>query len=186
MKKVIAVLLTFFMICDLTHVGMKARQENEEIEIIETQELRTLTKEDYEKLYTLKDDVRKTDDRIVELSQSDAWLLMQVARSEGGKTLRGQLWVMGVIVNRMNSEDFPDTLYEVVTQENPIQFEVYKTGKYKEAELEPSSHLALSMIEKGINPTNGAIWFEATSNSDHSWHKQKEFVAEVEGNLYYK
>lgn len=173
------------MLFDITRVGIEASKEKE-VEVIETQELRTLTKEDYEKLYTLKDDVRKTDDRIVELSQSDAWLLMQIARSEGGKTLQGQLWVMGVLLNRINSEDFPNTLYEVVSQDNPIQFEVYKTGKYKEAELEPSSHLALAMIEKGINPTNGAIWFEATSNSDYSWHKQKEFVAEVEGNLYYK
>lgn len=174
------------MICDLTHVGMEAKQENEEIEIIETQELRTLTKEDYEKLYSCKQDIRKTDEKIVEFSQFEAWLMMLIARSEGGKTLQGQLWVMGVLLNRINSKDFPNTLYEVVSQDNPIQFEVYKTGKYKEAELNSNSHLALAMIEKGINPTNGAIWFEATSNSDHSWHKQKEFVAEVEGQLYYK
>ena len=111
---------------------MKARQENEEIEIIETQELRTLTKEDYEKLYSCKQDVRKTDEKIVEFSQFEAWLMMLIARSEGGKTLQGQLWVMGVLLNRINSEDFPNTLYEVVTQDNPIQFEVYKTGKYTE------------------------------------------------------
>lgn len=170
------------MLFDITRVGIEASKEKE-IEIIETQELRTLTKEDYEKLYTLKDDVRKTDDRIVELSQSDAWLLMQVARSEGGKTLQGQLWVMRSIYNRY-VQGF-GSIWEILNADN--QYAVVTSGVYKNAEINENTHLALALLESGYDPTDGAIFFESTSNSNHSWHKQNlTFVEEVEGNLFYK
>ena len=43
------------------------------------------------------------------------------------------------------------------------------------------------MIEGGWNETNGALYWEANTNSSDSWHKQNlTFIKEVEGNLYYK
>lgn len=149
-------------------------------EVIETVE----TEIDYSLLYSYKEDVRN--DTCLELSVEDATLLMQIARSEGGETLEGQLWVMGTILNRLNSDKFPDSIYEIVSQTNPMQFEVYWTGKYKTADVNVNSHLALAELEKGNNPTMGAIYFEANTNSDNSWHKTKTFIKEVAGNRYYK
>ena len=147
-------------------------------DVIETIE----TEIDYSLLYSYKEDVRN--DTCLELSVEDATLLMQIARSEGGETLEGQLWVMGVILNRLNNEQFPNTIKEIVSQTG--QFEVYTSGGYLKADVNINSHLALAEIEKGNNPTQGALYFEANTNSDNSWHKSRTFIKEVTGNRYYK
>jgi hypothetical protein len=152
------------------------------VEIVETDIKDVLTEYDYSKLYSYKE--QGYSDTCLTITVDEAALLMKVARSEGGDTKEGQLWIMGVILNRLNDERFPNTIEEVISQKG--QFEVYRTGVYKEADVNTNSHLALADLESGINPTQGAVWFEANTNSDHSWHKKKEFIAEVEGNRFYK
>ena len=150
------------------------------VEIIETDT--TLTDYDYEQLYSYKE--QKYNDNCLTITVDEADLLMKIARSEGGDSKSGQLWVMGVILNRLNDDRFPNTIKEVISQSG--QFEVYRTGIYKNADVNVNSHLALADLESGINPTQGAVWFEANTNSDHSWHKTKEFIAQIGGNRFYK
>ena len=154
------------------------------VEIVETDIKDVLTEYDYSKLYSYKE--QGYSDTCLTITVEEADLLMKVARSEGGDTKEGQLWIMGVILNRLNDERFPNTIEEVISQRNPVQFYVYWSGKYKNADVNVNSHLALAALESGINPTQGAVWFESNTNSDHSWHKKKEFIAEVEGNRFYK
>ena len=163
---------------------VKSNPYKDEIPVVTKQEvIETIETEiDYSLLYSYKEDVKN--DTCLELSVEDATLLMQIARSEGGETLEGQLWVMGVILNRLNNEQFPNTIEEIVSQKR--QFEVYSSGAYKKADVNINSHLALAELEKGNNPTMGAIYFEANTNSDNSWHKTKTFIKEVAGNRYYK
>lgn len=156
-----------------------------EIQIIETKQIDYLTDEELSLLYTCKPDIRKEDPNIVTLSQNDAWLLMQVARAEAGDDLLGELWSMRVIINRLYDERFPDSIKEIVSSTG--QFEVYSTGSYKQAEINETTHYALACIEGGWNETDGAVYFESSSNGDDSWHKRNlDFVAEVNGQRYYK
>lgn len=154
--------------------------------IVDTQELPyILTDEDLSKLYTCKQDVRKYDKNIVEVSEEDARLLLCVSREEGGPTLEGQLWALRTILNRVDSDKFPNTVYDVITGDG--QFEVYETGKYLTADVNSNTHLALAKIEAGWNSTQGALYWEADTNSDNSWHKKNlEYITTVEGNRYYK
>lgn len=188
MKRVLSILLAMVMTVGCCYFSPTKKEEvveKEKPQIVETK-VHYLTDEQLSKLYTVRQDVRRTDSTCVELNQSDVWLLMQVARAEGGESFEGQLWSMGVIINRINSNDFPNSVYEVVSQDNPTQFEVFKTGSYKTADINVNTHLALAEIEKGLNPTQNAIWFESSSNSDNSWHKSKDFVAEIQGQRYYR
>ena len=144
-----------------------------------------LTQEDLSQLYTLKTDGRLINTQIIQLTYDEAQMLMKVSRAEGGPTLLGQLWTMRVIINRVQSNDFPDNVIDVVTEEG--EFEVVWTGKYKDAEINVNTHIALAMIEGGWNKTQGALYFEANSNTENSWHaKNLTFIKEVEGNRYYK
>lgn len=59
----------------------------------------------------------------------DLDILAAVIHHEAGSnecTDRHQQLVGQVVVNRMNSDEFPDTIYDVVTQQNPTQYSTYK------------------------------------------------------------
>lgn len=158
-------------------------EEVKETEPVE--ELHYLTDEELSRLYTCKQDIRTTNPDIVELSQSDAWLLMQIARSESGESLEGQLWSMKVIINRLYDNRFPNTVWEIVSE--PGQFQVFSSGYYKQAQINSNTHLALAKIEGGWDDTDGSVYFESASNGDDSWHMQNlDFVKEVNGQRYYK
>ena len=149
-------------------------------EVVET---KILTDDELSKLYTCQDDIGE--DRTVEFCFEDAQLLMQIARAEGGESLEGQKWVMGVILNRLNDGTFGDSIYKIVSAKG--QFEVFSSGAYKKADVNTNSHLALAEIESGWNETEGALYFESSCNSSKSWHKQnRTFIREVDGNIYYR
>ena len=150
-------------------------------EVVETRQLDI----DYSLLYTCKPTIYNVNPDIVEVSYIDAVLLMKVARAEGGATLDGQLWSMRTIINRIYSNDFPDSVQDVVEEDG--QFEVVITGSYINADVNSNTHIALAMIEGGWDETQGALYFESSSNSSKSWHKTHlTFIKEVEGQRYYK
>ena len=147
----------------------------------------TLSTWELSKLYTLKECPNM--DTTINLTTPEATLLMQVARTEGGDSIDGQLWVMRVLVNRMESDspDFKEveTIGQVIFQNN--QFQVVTSGAYKKADINVNTHYALAKLESGWDETDGALWFESKSNSADSWHKRNlTFIKEVEGNLFYK
>ena len=60
-----------------------------------------------------------------ELSESDVEMLENVTYLEAGnQDLVGKRLVVSVILNRVDSEEFPDTVSEVLSQEN--QFTTYR------------------------------------------------------------
>lgn len=144
-----------------------------------------LTHEDLSTLYSCKPKKREKDSKILEFTYDEAQLLMHIARAEGGDTLEGQLWSMRTIVNRLYDDSFPDNIHDIVYDDG--QFEVVTNGKYKDIELNANSHIALAMIEQGWNETKDVTYFEASSNTENSWHaKNLTLVAEVEGQRYYR
>ena len=145
-----------------------------------------ITDEQLATLYSLKTDERKTDDKIVELTTEEAMILMQVAMHEAGDDLLGEMWTMRTVLNRIESDEFEgDTLIEVLSV--PGQFTVYTSGDYKNVKINATTHLALAEIEKGWDETEGAVYWESSTNSEHSWHRQNlKLIADVNGQRYYK
>lgn len=188
MKRVLAIILTGIMTVGMMIVSLQKEETKVEAppkEIIETQTY--YTDIDYSLLYSLKEQKTKKD--IVELTYPEAVALMKIGRCEGGNTVDAQLAVMNVVINRIKTDnsDFKDieTVGEVIFQDG--QFSTVETGAFENAELNTNSHIALALLESGVDLVNGALWFESSSNSDSSWHKRKlNFVCEIEGNLYYK
>lgn len=98
----------------------------------------------------------------VDMSQTDAELLMKVAMAEGGNQGEdGQWLIMSVILNRVESEEFPNTIKEVVYQDH--QFSTVTNGSINKAEPTTETHYALARIESGqIAPQ--IIGFETTDS----------------------
>ena len=104
MKRFIGLLMCLLLIAGCLSVSQTDEGEREEVTIIDTKKIEYLTDEQLSLLYSCKQDIRKKDDSIVELSQSDAWLLMQVGRCEGGSDLQGQLWTMRTMDNQREAD----------------------------------------------------------------------------------
>lgn len=102
----------------------------------------------------------------IELTYEDAQELMKIAWCEAGNQgIDGQRFVMSVVLNRVESEAFPDTIHEVITQES--QF--CAANKMKSATITAETHLALCEIEKG-NVTPKIIAF-GTPKADSELQK---------------
>ena len=84
----------------------------------------------------------------IEFTYDEAQLLLKVAEAEAGTEGVDGMWmVLSVIVNRVESEDFPDTVSEVIYQKN--QFATVTNGMIDKIEPSDDAHLALARIEGG-------------------------------------
>lgn len=103
----------------------------------------------------------------------DAQLLMQVAQAEAGNQGEdGQWLVMSVVLNRMKSDTFPDSMKEVIYQ--PHQFSTVSNGTIESAEPTADTHKALARIECGdVAPQ--IIAFETTDSEILSDYFTKVF-----------
>lgn len=89
-----------------------------------------------------------TTPEVNEFTYDEAQLLMKTAQAEAGNQGEDGIWlVMSCIVNRTKSEDFPETVTDVVYQEG--QFATVESGAINKVELSPECHIALARIEKG-------------------------------------
>ena len=117
----------------------------------------------------------------IEVTQQEAQELMQIASAEAlNQGTPGMLLVMSVVMNRVASPDYPDTIHEVIHQ--PHQF--YTAGM-KSAELTPDVHMALAQLEMGClypeivaferseNNSLDIYYDEAFTFLDHSFYTVK-------------
>lgn len=94
----------------------------------------------------------------IEIEYTDAQWLLKTAQAEAGNQgITGQWLVMCVILNRVESEDFPDTVYGVISQ--PGQFSTFASGAIDKAEPTSDTHNALAYLEMG-NKAEQIIAFE--------------------------
>lgn len=98
---------------------------------------------------------------VVELDIKDAQMLMKIAQAEAGnQSIDGMALVMQTVLNRVADDDYPDTVYEVITQKG--QFQSYANGRYDKAIPCVNCHYALAEIEKGTFADDTVIAFEVT------------------------
>jgi N-acetylmuramoyl-L-alanine amidase len=183
-KRVIGILGLVLMTGTMVMIQPEEKEIPEVIETIKPTEIHYLTDEELSLLYTCKPDERKTDPSIIEVSIEEANMLMRIAKVEHGYgSPEAQANVMKTVINRVNSDSFPDSIEGVILQEG--QFSTVSSGKYAKASPDIDSHIALAMLEQGkIN--HMALYFEATDVKDSWMSKNKTFLFEQEGHRFYK
>lgn len=103
------------------------------------------------------------------LSEEDYHALLKIVQAEAGnEDEEGKMLVAGVVMNRVNSSKFPDTVCEVVMQrENGIyQFSPVANGTYKTAKVSQETIDAVDKVLKGDDLTKGALYFVARKAAD--------------------
>lgn len=120
----------------------------------------------------LKEEVRYTknfddsgEDNTIQLTQYEAYLLMQIASTEAlNQGELGMLMVMETIINRVNNPLFPNSIYEVISQ--PGQFTSFTSGEYLNAKITSEVHTALARLEANKDHDSSLIAFERADSSN--------------------
>ncbi len=101
-----------------------------------------------------------------EFTYEEAQLLLKVAQAEAGNQGTDGMWlVMSVVLNRVNSGRYPDTISEVIYENHKgiYQFSTVPNGAIDRADVSSECHEALARIESGdVAPE--IIGFESTKN----------------------
>ena len=96
-------------------------------------------------------------------------LLARLINGEArGEPYEGQVAVGAVILNRVKSPKFPNTIASVIYQEN--QFTCVKDGQFNVPIDENSTvYKAATEAMNGSDPTNGALYFYNPSKTKSKW-----------------
>ncbi|MBQ1295012.1 MAG: cell wall hydrolase [Clostridiales bacterium] len=83
-----------------------------------------------------------------EFTLEDAQLLMRIAEAEAGNQGPDGMWmVMSVVLNRVDSDTWPDSISKVIKQEG--QFSSVSDGRFFKVKISADAHAALARIETG-------------------------------------
>ena len=120
--------------------------------------------------------------------KEDFELLLRIVEAEaGGEDEEGKLLVANVVLNRVNNDNFPDTVSEVVLQQSKgvTQFSPVASGRIWKVKISDETILAVSRALCGENISQGALYFAARKYADSSsmrWFDQKLTYLFTHGN----
>lgn len=139
-----------------TDAGVQAREQEEEEAVI-----------------ALPIEVPTSQSKIC-FTESEVELLAKIAMAEAeGEDIEGKALVICVVLNRVQSTKFPDTIEEVIFQNNGkvYQFSPVKPGgRWWTTEPNEECYKAVAMVQEGWNESNDALYF--TSQKGSSWHSR--------------
>lgn len=119
-------------------------------------------------------------------SAEESYLLARIAMAEAeGCNTQTKTLIIMCVLNRVWSDEFPDTIEEVIFQEN--QFSPIDNGRWDRVEPNEDCYEAVKIVmEAKYDYSGGATYFENCANEDN-WHSRNlEFLYESEGIRFYK
>ena len=97
-------------------------------------------------------------------------LLAQIVDAEsGGEDYVGKVAVAEVVLNRVDSDEFPDNVYDVIFQEN--QFEPVRNGSLQNEPSEESYKAVYEALD-GSNYAMGSLYFYNAKTAKSRWLDQ--------------
>ena len=119
-------------------------------------------------------------------SEEESYLLAKIAMAEAeGCNTKTKTLIIMCVLNRVWSDEFPDTIEEVIFQEN--QFSPIDNGRWDRVEPNEDCYEAVKVVmEAKYDYSGGATYFENCADEDN-WHSRNlEFLYESEGIRFYK
>ena len=101
---------------------------------------------------------------IYEVSEADYTALLKIVEAEAsGEDVTGRMLVANVVLNRVKSGSFPDTIEGVVyqTKGGRAQFSPVATGKIERVRVSETTIQAVERALCGEDPSQGALYFVA-------------------------
>ena len=115
-------------------------------------------------------------------SSSDLYLLAKCVHAEArGESYRGQVAVAAVILNRVKSPDFPNTIAGVIYQ--PWAFTAVHDGQIN---LEPNqtAYNAARDAMNGWDPTYGSLYYYNPTTATSKWIYSRQTVVQIGKHIF--
>ena len=111
------------------------------------------------------------------------WLSRVVYAESGNQSLDGKIAVANVVLNRVKSPIFPNTIEGVLAQKN--QFPTYGSGSLAKRTPHEGSIIAAKLAMDGavVEEAAGALYFDSASNSWAS--RNKTHITTIGGHKFY-
>lgn len=107
----------------------------------------------------------------IQYTTQDYEVLTRIVQAEsGGCDMKGRILIANVIFNRIRSDEFPDTISEVVYQKS--QFSPVSDGSLKKCKVTPETIEAVDRALSGEDYSQGALYFmnrKLSSSRNVSW-----------------
>lgn len=117
-----------------------------------------------------------------EQESNDLYLLAKCIHAEArGESYVGKVAVGAVILNRVSSPDFPDTIYGVVYQ--PWAFTAVHDGQIN-LEPEAASYQAATDALNGWDPTYGCLYYYNPETASSSWIFSRQTVVTIGKHIF--
>ena len=130
--------------------------------------------------------------RVYELSEEDYDALLRLVEAEAsGEDIKGKMLVANVVLNRVESSSFPDTVKEVIYQRHNgrAQFSPVATGKIDRVAVSEETVKAVERALCGEDESCGALYFVAPAYADaanHRWfQKNLTWLFSYNGHEFY-
>lgn len=176
-----------------TEAEQVSEDESEEAEKVEDKEMIILKdKTTHIKKVRVVEEPEETEEPEIEkitLSDNDYNVLLKIVQAEAGNCDEtGKLLVANVILNRMESEKFPDTVSGVVYQKH--QFSPVSNGTINTCKVTEETVEAVERALEGEDPSEGALYFmnrKASTGRNARWFDNHlDFLFQHESHEFFK
>lgn len=112
------------------------------------------------------------------------WLSRVIHAESGNQSLKGKMAVGNVVMNRVESPMFPNSIKGVLSQRN--QFTTWRGGKLANRTPNEGSVIAAKLVLDGgvIEESEGALFFDSLKSSWAS--RNKSYVCTIGGHKFYR
>ncbi|SFR56950.1 cell wall hydrolase [Anaeromicropila populeti] len=114
---------------------------------------------------------KKEEKESVTLSKKEKEVLLRIVEAEAtGEDIKGKMLVANVVLNRVKSKKFPNTVEKVVFQHSgsSYQFSPVKDGRYYSVEITKETRQAVEKVLSGEDDSKGALYFMSRSRACQS------------------
>ena len=126
-----------------------------------------------------------------EFTEDDKYLLAKIAMAEAeSQNIQTKTLVIMSVLNRVESDDFPDSILEVIFQNNGKTYQyspVMQGGRWWTTEPNEDCYEAVEVVlATEYDYSDGALYFESCAEEEN-WHsKNLEFLYQSEDLRFYK
>lgn len=92
-------------------------------------------------------------------TENDLYVLSHIISAEAGNCSRDMMLSVGsVVLNRVADDRFPDSIEEVVFQQDPVQYSPTVNGAYYEEPTKEACEVAKELLEEGSAIDQSVVW----------------------------
>ena len=184
-----------FVAADLKDIELVEEPEEEETEAETETEPETEVDEETAEEETVAEETAAeetteaaTPSYVISVSDEDYCNLLRIVEAEaGGSDTMTKMMVAGVIINRVRTWGFPDTITGVIFQGNGEQFTPIADGRFYSVTISSTTYDAVNRVLYGEDYSCGALYFStvASANAGNWASRNRTRVAEYGGIVFF-